>query len=146
MCHKFFNDTLANLRKEGKIDSDFQFTPSTLQGVLNITTLNKYSAGLTAGQVGVTQGSWAKVQHRFATPKDNKMASGVTLVPDGRVFLGDNAFKIAGVVEGFFGRTSTDLSGVIIHEFFHRAGVSEKQIESMHQGIQNNCGIPGFAL
>lgn len=144
MCHKFFNDTLANLRKQGKIASGFGFTPTTLQGVLDITTLNKYSPTLTAREVGVTQGSWDYVQSKFANPEDGKYASGVTLA-DGRVFLGDNAFYQPGIFAGLRYNT-TDLSGVIVHEFFHRAGLSEPQIQALHKDIQANCGIPGFAL
>jgi len=144
-CRKFFDDTLANMRKRGEIAPQSRFTPSTLQGVLNITTLNKYSPGLTAREVGVSQQSWANVQSTFANPRDNKYASAVTLA-DGRVFLGSNAFYISGPVAGFFGWNSTDLSGVIVHEFFHRAGLSEDQIKALHPQIQKNCGIPGFAL
>lgn len=144
-CHKFFNDTLTNMRKRGEIAPQSRFTPSTLQGVLNITTLNKYSPNLTAHQVGVSQSSWGNIQSTFATPQDGKYASAVTLA-DGRVFLGSNAFYISGPVEGFFGVNSTDLSGTIVHEFFHRAGLSEAQIKALHPQIQQNCGIPGFAL
>jgi hypothetical protein len=144
-CHKFFDDTLANMRKRGEIAPRSRFTPSTLQGVLNITTLNKYSASLTARQVGVSQSSWGAIQSTFANPQDGKYASAVTLA-DGRVFLGDNAFYIAGPVEGFFGANSADLSGIIVHEFFHRAGLSEAQIKALHPQIQQNCGIRGFAL
>lgn len=144
-CHKFFDDALANLRKQGQIAAQGRFTPSTLQGVLNITTLNKYSPNLTAQQVGVSQSSWANVQSTFANPQGSKVASGVTLA-DGRVFLGDNAFYVSGPIEGFFGANSADLSGIIVHEFFHRAGLNEDQIKALHPQIQQNCGIPGFAL
>lgn len=142
-CHKFFDSTLANLR--GQIGTQRRFTPSTLRGVLNITTLNKYSPDLTARQVGVSQSSWANIQSTFANPQGSSYASGVTLA-DGRVFLGDNAFYISGAVEGFFGVNSADLSGIIVHEFFHRAGLNEDQIKALHRQIQQNCGIPGFAL
>jgi len=136
---------LADLRKRGQIAPQGRFTPSTLQGVLNITTLNKYSPSLTARQVGVSQSSWSNVQSTFANPQDGEYASGVTLA-DGRVFLGNNAFYISGPIEGFFGANSADLSGIIVHEFFHRAGLNEDQIKALHPQIQRNCGIPGFAL
>lgn len=113
--------------------------------MLNITTLNKYSPSLTAREVGVSQSSWGTVQANFAYAEGTKRYSGVTL-DDGRVFLSDNAFRIAGPIEGYMGVNSTDLSGVIIHEFFYRAGLSNAQIESMHKKIQEHCGIPGFAL
>jgi YD repeat-containing protein len=143
-CHKFFDETIANMRKRGEIAPQSRITPSTLQGVLNITTLNKYSPDLTARQVGVGRKSWAEVQDKFAKPEGSKVTSGVTLA-DGRVFLGDNAFYQPGYLAGFIYNT-TDLSGVIVHEFFHRAGLSEAQVTALHSDIQRNCGIPGFAL
>jgi hypothetical protein len=144
-CHKFFDDMLADLRKRGQIAPQGRFTPSTLQAVLNITTLNKYSSNLTARQVGVSQKSWAEVQANFGATEGTQRYSGVTLA-DGRVFLSSNAFYISGPIEGLFGVNSADLSGIIVHEFFHRAGLSEDQIKPLHSEIQKNCGIRGFAL
>ena len=143
-CQKFFDDTLAGMRQRGEIANQSRFTPSTLRGVLNITTLNKYSPDLTARQVGVSEKSWANVQSKFANPEGTAYYSGVTLA-DGRVFLNDNAFYISGAVSGLIWN-STDLSGVITHEFFHRAGLNESQIRALHKDIQKNCGIPGYAL
>ena len=83
-CRKF-DDKLAELRKAGQIQDRGPFTPSTLQGVLNITTLNKYSPDLTARQVGISERRWAEVQSNFAQEGTSRY-SGVTLA-DGRVFL-----------------------------------------------------------
>ncbi len=132
------------MRQRGEIATQSRFTPSTLKGILNITTLNKYSPDQTARQVVVNEKDWADIQSKFANPEGTGYYSGVTL-RDGRVFLNDNAFYISGAVSGLIWN-STDLSGVITHEFFHRAGLSESQIRALHPDIQKNCGIPGYAL
>ena len=130
--------------QRGEIGKQSRFTPSTLRGILNITTLNKYNSNLTARDVGVSQTSWADVKSKFDNPQSSMYAKGVTL-EDGRVFLNDNTFYIAGPFAQMF-YSSVDLSGTIVHEFFHRAGLSEAQVQALHEGIQKNCGIPGFAL
>ena len=144
-CRKFFDDTLAALRQRGEIDGGFQTTPTTLAQTLSITTINKYSSNLTARDVGVSQASWANVKDKFDNPQGfGTHGSGVTL-QDGRIFLTDNAFYQAGSISQFLYK-DTDLSGVIVHEFFHRAGLNESQIRALHPQIQKNCGTPGDAL
>jgi len=113
---------------------------------LAITTLNKYSSGLTARQVGTSQRQWDDVRSHF----ENRQGlfahtSGVTLNPGGAVFLSDNAFYQAGELAHFI-VPDTDLSGVIVHELFHRAGLNEAQILALHPDIQRNCGSPGDKL
>jgi len=144
-CRKFFDDTLAALRKNGEIHSHFGDTPTTLDQALSITTINKYSSNLTAKEVGVSQRSWAEVKNTFDNSQGfGTHASGVTLA-DGRIFLTDNAFYQAGAISQLLYK-DTDLSGVIVHELFHRAGLSESQIRALHPQIQQNCGNPRDAL
>ncbi|MGH9970024.1 MAG: hypothetical protein ACREBG_19825 [Pyrinomonadaceae bacterium] len=109
-CRKFFDDTLAGLRRSGQIQSGFQTTPNTLAQALSITTINKYSSNLTAKDVGVSQRSWANVKSKFDNPQGFlTYTSGATLA-DGRIFLGDNAFYQAGsITQVLF--SSTDLRG-----------------------------------
>ena len=64
---------------------------------------------------------------------------------DGRIFLTDNAFYKAGAISQMLYK-DTDLPGVIVHELFHRAGLSESQIRALHPQIQQNCGNPRDAL
>jgi len=144
-CRKFFDATLAALRQKGEIRSGFQTTPTNLAQTLSITTINKYSSNLTARDVGVSQKSWDNVRNHFEQAQGFlTYTSGVTLA-DGRVFLGDNAFYQAGPISQFY-RKYTDLPGVIVHELFYRAGLSESQIKALHGEIQKNCGRPGDAL
>jgi len=110
-----------------------------------ITTLNKYSSNLTAAAVGVTQRQWDNVRNRFENPPFLQRYAGVTLAGDGRVFLSDHAFYQPGSIAGVF-RPRTDLPGVIVHEFFHRAGLNEPQVEALKEGIQKNCGNPRDGL
>ena len=144
-CRKFFDATLAALRQKGEIHSGFGDTPTTLSQTLSITTINKYSSNLTAKDVGVSQRSWAEVKNTFDNAQGfGTHASGVTLA-DGRIFLTDNAFYQAGAISQILYK-DTDLSGVIVHELFHRAGLGEAQIRALHPEIQRNCGNPKDAL
>jgi hypothetical protein len=143
-CRKFFDDTLASLRKQGQIHSPFQSTPTTLAQTLAITTINKYSSGLTANDVGVTQAAWADVRDKFENYQKNGIGLGVTIA-DGRVFLPNNAFYQAGEIAHFFYKDA-DLAGIITHELFHRAGLNEDQLTTLRDDIQRNCGTPGDAL
>jgi hypothetical protein len=39
-----------------------------------------------------------------------------------------------------------DLSGIIVHEFFHRAGLTEAQVRALNPDIQKYCGDKDAAL
>ena len=144
-CRKFFDETLARMRKNAEIHSQYNSTPSTLAGVMAITTLNKYSSNLTAAAVGVSQRHWNNVRNNIENPGWFKRVNGVTLEGDGRVFLTDHAFYQPNAFTQMY-RAQTDLPGVIIHEFFHRAGLNHEQVEALNKEIQKNCGTPGFGL
>ncbi|HKO44535.1 MAG TPA: hypothetical protein VJU84_14750 [Pyrinomonadaceae bacterium] len=133
------------MRKNGEIHSQYSTTPSTLAGIMAITTLNRYSPNLTAAEVGISQRHWDSIRNKFENPPFLKRYNGVTLEGDGRVFLGDNAFyQPSSIIANF--RSRTDLPGVIVHEFFHRAGLVEKQVEALNADIQKHCGNPRDAL
>lgn len=133
-----------HLRKKGEIHSPFSETPTTLAQTLSITTLNKYSSSLGASDVGVTQAVWNDVRDKFENYQKQGIGLGVTL-PDGRVFLPDNAFYQAGAITQLFYKNA-DLAGIITHELFHRAGLNEGQLKALRDDIQCNCGTPSFAL
>lgn len=96
----------------------------------------------TGKQVGVSTRIRDDVQAEF--DKEVSTAGGVQL-PDGRVFLADIAFYQAGYLASFVYKDA-DLSGIIVHELLHRAGLTDAQIIPLHQQIQENCGIPGYAI
>lgn len=132
------------MRQKGEINSPYQFTPSTLAGVLAITTLNRYSATLTASAIGISQQRRDNIRNELESGGLTR-GNAVTLGTDGRVFLADNAFYQAGTITQMF-RSNTDLPGVIVHEFFHRAGLNENQVRALNPSIQRNCGTPGDGL
>lgn len=39
--------------------------------------------------------------------------------------------------------TDADLSGIIVHELFHVAGLSEAQVTALGADIQKSCGTLG---
>ncbi len=61
------------------------------------------------------------------------------------LFLGDNAFYQPGSITQMFYKAG-DLPGVIVHELFHRAGLTESQVKALNPDIQKNCGNPKDAL
>jgi hypothetical protein len=129
------------MRRNGEIHSQYNTTPSTLAGVMAITTLNRYNSNLTAAAIGISQQRWDNIRNKFET----EGAAGVTLGGDGRVFLGDRAFYQPGsIAQMVF--TAGDLPGNIVHEFFHRAGLTEEQVKALNPDIQKNCGNPKDAL
>ena len=94
----FFNNAVWNARQQGKINYSGAVTPSTLEGLLSITTLNKYNQDLTAKRVGYSETGWANVEGKFQDGSaSNAKASAVTL-SDGRVFLNDAAFYQGGAL------------------------------------------------
>jgi hypothetical protein len=114
----------------------------TLHGVLRTTTLNKYSMTLTAADVGLNKSYWSDIQGTFA----NKGGAAVTRRYDARVFLGDKAFHEASSILGGLGLdTSSDLPGIITHEFFHRIGLKHANFPKQSD-IQRNCGTPGLVM
>jgi hypothetical protein len=133
------------MTKNGEIHSQYATTPTTLAGVLSITTLNRYSSNLTAAAVGISQSRWSNIQNKFEVGEDGKLAAGATLGGDGRVFLGNNAFYQPGSIAQMLYKAG-DLPGVIVHEFFHRAGLTEAQVKALNPDIQKNCGNPQDAL
>jgi hypothetical protein len=145
-CKDFFDQAVRDARKEGKVDEKGRITPYTLAGVLAITTLNKYSPNQTAKQVAYSESGWANVRNKFKDGSaSNAQAAGVTL-NDGRIFLNDAAFYQASAFWGFLGYRDADLAGIITHELFHRAGLNESTILSLHPQIQMNCGTSGLSM
>lgn len=73
------------MTKNGEIRSQYATTPTTLAGILAITTLNRYSSNLTATAVGISQSRWSNIRNKFEVGEDGKLAAGATLGGDGRV-------------------------------------------------------------
>ncbi len=93
----------------------------------------------------MSQTSWANVRNKFENRQGLfQYGLGVTLA-DGRIFLPDNAFYQAGSITQLFYKDA-DLAGIITHELFRRAGLSEDQLTKLRDEIQRNCGTPGDAL
>lgn len=125
---------MAGLRD--RRDSDFSNRQTTLMGLLGITSFNRYNPGLTHRDIGVPEKYWNQEVHQTFAGKDEKYGLAYTLLPyRNQVFLSDNAFYIA---QGFarWRYKDADLSGVIVHDLFHVAGLNHDVILGLNKDIQ----------
>jgi hypothetical protein len=147
-CRKWVNKTMEDLRD--RRDPNFRYRPTNLEGLLAITSFNKYSPDLTHKDVGVPEKYWNQETHDIFAGKGGEKGGeyglGYTLLPyRNQVFLSDNSFYIA---QGFarWRYNDADLSGIIVHELFHVAGFNHDVIFGLNNDIQKYCGTPGDSL
>jgi YD repeat-containing protein len=148
-CKKFFDSTIARMRQKGEISTlrkpsdPYSFLPSNLTQILSITAINRYRPNLTSQQVSVPADRWTFIENQFAA---NPRTNAVTIGGQARVFLGDHTFFEVSIWGRLQGDESTDTAGVIVHEFFHVAGLDEAQVTALSDEIQKNCGRPELLL
>jgi hypothetical protein len=108
--------------------------PASLDDLLSIASINKYSPALTAQQMGISQAERAALANSY----DNVGSFGSYFrgVTFGRqIWLVDQAFDVAPAF-----KSPSDLAGLIVHELFHVAGWDDPSVAGMNEEIQKHCG------
>jgi hypothetical protein len=114
---------------------------NTLEKLLRIAQINRYSSDLTADDMGISQ----RGRDSMTVNIEGGNALATTITEDNprfRIYLGDNMFLRTGAQ---LGGVNIDTAGHIVHELFHIAGFNHPagQGFDFESQIHDHCGLEG---